>query len=297
MAEDRGERAPQGIDTTRPNVSRVYDFMLGGKDNYEADRRMAQLALEVAPDAPEAARANREFLGRVVRFLAAEAGIRQFLDIGSGLPTQGNVHEIARAAAPGTRVVYVDNDPIVLVHGRALLAVDDGSTVVEADLRDPDGIIADPEVRRLIDFDRPVGLLMFAILHHLTDEEGPAGIAARMVDRLAPRQLPGRLPTSTIRAWRTRRCPSRRSRPRRSSTRRWAPARWRTREEILAYFDGLDLLEPGLVPLPEWRPAPTTRPSPASRTTRSSEPSPASPSRGRNPIRVLAPSDYGLFLG
>ncbi|MGW3349357.1 SAM-dependent methyltransferase [Nonomuraea rubra] len=253
MAEDGRERAPQGIDTTRPNVSRVYDFMLGGKDNYEADRRMAQLALEVAPDAPEAARANREFLGRVVRFLAAEAGIRQFLDIGSGLPTQGNVHEIAQAAAPGTRVVYVDNDPIVLVHGRALLAVGDGSTVVEADLRDPDGIIADPEVRRLIDFDRPVGLLMFAILHHLTDEEDPAGIAARMVDRLAPGSYlavshfhnPGlTYPEVSKQAFAAEKI----------FNETLGTGRWRTREEILAYFDGLDLLEPGLVPLPEWRP-------------------------------------------
>ncbi|MEV0999160.1 SAM-dependent methyltransferase [Nonomuraea sp. NPDC050202] len=262
VADGEREQAPQGIDTTKPNVSRVYDFMLGGKDNYEADRWMAHLALEVAPDAPEAARANREFLGRVVRFLAAEAGVRQFLDIGSGLPTQGNVHEIAQSAAPGTRVVYVDNDPIVLVHGRALLAVDEGSTtVVEADLRDPDAIIGDPEVRRLIDFDRPVGLLMFAILHHLTDEEDPAGIAARLVDHLAPGSYlavshfhnPGMAyPEVSRQAFAAEKI----------FNETLGTGRWRTREEILACFDGLDLLEPGLVPLPEWRPGSGDRAEP-----------------------------------
>ncbi|WP_043628070.1 SAM-dependent methyltransferase [Nonomuraea candida] len=257
-AGNERERAPKGIDTTKPNVSRVYDFMLGGKDNYEADRQMAQRALEVAPDAPEAARANREFLGRVVRFLAAEAGIRQFLDIGSGLPTQGNVHEIAQSAAPGVRVVYVDHDPTVLVHGRAMLAVDHGTTVVEADLRDPDGIIDHPEVRGLIDFDEPVGLLMFAILHHLTDEEDPAGIAARMVDRLPPGSHlavshfhnPGlAYPEVSRQAFAAEKI----------FNETLGTGRWRTREEILAYFDGLDLLEPGLVPLPEWRPDPGDR--------------------------------------
>ncbi|MFB4280112.1 SAM-dependent methyltransferase [Nonomuraea sp. MTCD27] len=254
MAGYERERAPGNIDTTKPNVSRVYDFMLGGKDNYEADRRMAELALEIAPDAPEAARANREFLGRVVRHLAAEAGIRQFLDIGSGLPTQGNVHEIAQSATAGARVVYVDNDPTVLVHGRALLAVDDdATTVVEADLRDPDGIIDDPEVRRLIDFDRPVGLLMFAILHHLADEENPAGIARRMVDRLAPGSYlavshfhnPGLAhPEVSRQAFAAEKI----------FNETLGTGRWRTRAEILACFDGLELLEPGLVPLPEWRP-------------------------------------------
>ncbi|SEH00708.1 S-adenosyl methyltransferase [Nonomuraea solani] len=253
MADDEREQAPPGVDTTKPNVSRVYDFMLGGKDNYEADREMAQRALVIAPDAPEAARANREFLGRVVRFLAAEAGIRQFLDIGSGLPTRGNVHEIAQSAAAGTRVVYVDHDPVVLVHARALLAVDDGTTVVEADLRRPDAILDDPEVGRLIDFSRPVGLLMFAILHHLTDDEDPAGIAARMMSRLAPGSHlaashfhnPGLAhPEVSRQAFAAERI----------FNETLGTGRWRTREEILAYFDGLDLLEPGLVPLPEWRP-------------------------------------------
>ncbi|MEU4512828.1 SAM-dependent methyltransferase [Nonomuraea wenchangensis] len=253
MAESEQERAPRGIDTTRPSVSRVYDFMLGGKDNYEADRMAARRALEVAPDAPQAARANREFLGRVVRFLAGEAGIRQFLDIGSGLPTQGNVHEIAQAVAPGTHVVYVDHDPIVLVHGRALLAVDDTTTVVEADLLDPEAILHNPEVRRLIDFDRPVALLLLGILHHLADHEDPGGITRRLMDRLVPGSYlavshfhnPGpELPEVSRQAYSAEKI----------FNETMGTGRWRTRAEILAYFDGLDLLEPGLVPLPEWRP-------------------------------------------
>ncbi|MEO3870798.1 SAM-dependent methyltransferase [Nonomuraea sp. B12E4] len=253
MIDNEQERAPQGIDVAKPSVSRVYDYMLGGKDNYESDRTMARMALEVAPDAPEAAQANREFLGRVVRHLAAEAGIRQFLDIGSGLPTQGNVHEIAQSAAGDTRVVYVDHDPIVLVHGRALLAVDDSTTVVEADIREPDTIINHPEVRRLIDFDRPVGLLMFAILHHLADEDDPAGIAARMVRRLPSGSYlavshfhnPGEAhPEVSEQAYTAEKI----------FNDHLGTGRWRTREEILACFAGLELLEPGLVPLPEWRP-------------------------------------------
>ncbi|MBF8189439.1 SAM-dependent methyltransferase [Nonomuraea sp. K274] len=261
MADSGQERAPQGIDTTKPNVARVYDFMLGGKDNYEADRRLAHLALEIAPDAPEAGRANREFLGRVVRHLAAEAGIRQFIDIGSGLPTQGNVHEIAQSVAPDARVVYVDHDPIVLVHGRAMLAVDDRTTVVEADLRRPDEILDDPETRRLIDFREPVGLLMFAILHHLTDFEDPAGVTARLVARLAPGSHlavshfhnPGAAhPEVSKQAYTAEAI----------FNQHLGTGRWRTRDQILTYFDGLELLEPGLVPLPEWRPEDADRAEP-----------------------------------
>ncbi|MEW9551725.1 SAM-dependent methyltransferase [Nonomuraea sp. NPDC050783] len=253
VADNEQERAPRGIDTTRPSVSRVYDFILGGKDNYAVDREAARRAMEVAPDAPEAARANREFLGRVVRFLAGEAGIRQFLDLGSGLPTQGNVHEIAQSVAPGARVVYVDHDPIVLVHGRALLAVDDTTTVVEADLLDPQAILHSPEVRRLIDFDRPVGLLMFGILHHLADDHDPGGITRRLMERLAPGSYlaishfhnPGpALPEVSQQAYSAERI----------FNDTMGTGRWRFRDEILAYFDGLELLEPGLVPLPEWRP-------------------------------------------
>ncbi|MET8992076.1 SAM-dependent methyltransferase, partial [Nonomuraea wenchangensis] len=174
-------------------------------------------------------------------------------DIGSGLPTQGNVHEIAQAVAPGTHVVYVDHDPIVLVHGRALLAVDDTTTVVEADLLDPEAILHNPEVRRLIDFDRPVALLLLGILHHLADHEDPGGITRRLMDRLVPGSYlavshfhnPGpELPEVSRQAYSAEKI----------FNETMGTGRWRTRAEILAYFDGLDLLEPGLVPLPEWRP-------------------------------------------
>ncbi|MFI7702683.1 SAM-dependent methyltransferase [Nonomuraea sp. NPDC049480] len=261
MADSEQERAPRGIDTTKPSVSRVYDFMLGGKDNYEADRQMARMALRVAPDAPQAARANREFLVRVVRHLAGQAGIRQFLDLGSGLPTRGNVHEIAQSVAAGARVVYVDHDPIVLIHGRALLAVDAGTTVVEADLREPDAILGHPDVTRLIDFAEPVALLMFGILHHLADHEDPGGITRHLMDRLAPGSYlavshfhnPGEaLPEVSRQAYAAEKI----------FNETLGTGRWRTREEILAYFDGLELLEPGLVPLPEWRPEAEDRAEP-----------------------------------
>ncbi|MEQ4717196.1 SAM-dependent methyltransferase [Nonomuraea sp. B19D2] len=252
MADRRQKRAPREVDTSRPSTSRVYGFMLGGKDNYEADRRLALRVLEIMPDAPEAALANREFRTRVVRFLAAEAGVRQFLDIGVGLPAQDNVHEVARSAAPGSRVVYVDHDPIVLVHGRALLAVDDRTAIVEGDARDPDAIIDDPETRRLIDLGEPVGLLMLGVLHHLADHEDPAGMVARLMARLpAGSHLavshfhnPADHPEASGQAYAAEKL----------FHESLGTGRWRTRAEILACFDGLELLEPGLVPLPEWRP-------------------------------------------
>ncbi|MCK2216519.1 SAM-dependent methyltransferase [Actinomadura sp. ATCC 31491] len=253
MPASEQESAPQGIDTSKPSVSRVYDYMLGGKDNYAVDRQVAELALKIAPDAPEAARANREFLRRTVRHLAGEAGVRQFLDLGSGLPTQGNVHEIAQSVAPGAHVVYVDHDPIVQVHGGALLAGDDTTAVVQGDAREPERVLADPRVLALIDLDRPVGLLMFGLLHHLADEEDPAGIVARLVARLAPGSHvvishfhnPGAaLPEIAEQA----------AGAEKLFNEHLGTGRWRTREEILACFDGLELLEPGLVPLPEWRP-------------------------------------------
>ncbi|MDP9842526.1 SAM-dependent methyltransferase [Streptosporangium lutulentum] len=253
VAEDRPEHAPSGIDVSKPSISRVYDFMLGGKDNFAADRQLAEMALKIAPDAPAAARSNREFLRRVVRHLTAEAGIRQFLDIGSGLPSQGNVHEIAHETDPETRVVYVDNDPMVLVHGRALLDKSDTTTVIQADIREPDAILEHPQVRKLIDFNEPVGLLLFSILHHLNDEEDPDGIAARLRDALPSGSYiavshfhnPGaERPVVSQQA----------AEAERIFNENLGTGRWRTREEILGYFGDLEVLEPGLVPLVEWRP-------------------------------------------
>ncbi|XVQ86238.1 SAM-dependent methyltransferase [Microbispora siamensis] len=249
------DRENARIDTSKPSIARVYDFFLGGKDNFAIDRQVGEATLRIAPDAPAAGRANRAFLRRVVRHLAAEAGIRQFLDIGSGLPTQGNVHEVAQAVAPRARVVYVDNDPIVLVHGRALLATNGSTRVFEADIRDPEAILGHPGIRALIDFDQPVALLLFAILHHLNDHEDPQGIAARFRDALPSGSYlalshfhnpgPG-MPEVSAQATSAEKL----------FNENLGTGRWRSRDEILAFFGDLPLLEPGLVPLAEWRPDP-----------------------------------------
>ncbi|WP_083502471.1 SAM-dependent methyltransferase [Sphaerimonospora mesophila] len=243
------------IDPKKPSIARVYDFFLGGKDNFAIDRQVGEATLKIAPDAPAAGRANRAFLRRVVHHLAAEAGIRQFIDIGSGLPTQGNVHEVAQRVAPESRVVYIDNDPIVLVHGRALLATNGSTTVIEADIRDPESILNHAELRARIDFDQPVALLLFAILHHINDHEGPGAIAARFRDALPSGsyfalshfQNPGpSMPEVSAQATTAEKL----------FNENLGTGRWRSREDILAYFGDMPLLEPGLVPLAEWRPDP-----------------------------------------
>ncbi|MEW9527486.1 SAM-dependent methyltransferase [Microbispora sp. NPDC049125] len=255
--EDVGEDVAShaGIDTSKPSISRVYDYYLDGKDNFAVDRQVAEMGLTIAPDAPAAARANRAFLRRVVHHLAAEAGIRQFLDIGSGLPTRGNVHQIAQNAAPESRVVYVDNDPIVLVHGRALLAENGRTTVIKADIRQLDSLLAHPEVRKFIDFSEPVGVLLFGILHHLNDHEEPEAITARLREEMAPGSYlavshfhnPGpERPEVAAQA----------SAAEKMFNEHLGTGRWRTRDEILSYFGDMEILEPGLVPLPEWRPEP-----------------------------------------
>jgi hypothetical protein len=242
-----------GIDVTKPSIARVYDAFLDGKDNFAADRAVVELTLQIAPDAAAAAKANRAFLRRAVRYLAAEAGITQFLDIGSGLPSRGNVHEIAQEVNRAARVVYVDNDPVVLVHGQALLADARTTRVVTADVRRPAEILDNPEVRAFIDFSRPVGLLMFSILRHITNEEDPAGIAARFREALAPGsyltissfRMPG--PEHPEDAAKTRAV-------QKLFNEKLGTGLWREDAEILSWFGDWELLEPGLVPLPEWRP-------------------------------------------
>src|SRR4051812_38231760 len=160
-----------GVDTERANVARVYDYLLGGTHNFTVDQDAARTLTAIDPGMRDAAKANRAFLGRAVRFLA-DAGIRQFLDIGSGVPTQGNVHEVAREVAPDSRVVYVDTDPVAIAHSKSILAEDDRATVIEGDLRDPGSILGHPEVDRLIDFDQPVGLLLVSVLHFIRDDPG-----------------------------------------------------------------------------------------------------------------------------
>jgi hypothetical protein len=244
---------PPGIDPTKPNIARVYDFQLGGKDNYAIDREVGRQILELAPDAPAIALSNRAFLRRAVRYMIADAGIRQFVDIGSGLPTQGNVHEVAQNAHPSTRVVYVDNDPVVLVHARALLDTSDATKVIQADLRRPADILGEPALRGFIDFEKPVGLLLIAILHHVNDDEGPADITAQLCEALVPGSHlaishfhnPGSaMPEEAALAAASEKL----------MIEKFGAGRFRTSTEIRRFFGDLELLDPGVVPLPLWRP-------------------------------------------
>ena len=179
---------PPEVDTSRPHPARIYDYGLGGKNHFAVDREVAEKAFVSMPTGRTAARENRAFLGRAVRYLAAEEGIRQFLDIGTGLPTTDNVHEVAQRVAPDSRIVYVDNDPLVLAHARALLTSSpEGRTAyIPADLRDPAAILADPVTREVLDFSRPVALMLVAILHFIQDEDHPAEIIKTLVDALPP---------------------------------------------------------------------------------------------------------------
>jgi hypothetical protein len=190
---------PPGVDTKRANVARVYDYWLGGSHNFLADQDAARATAAVQPSVRMSARANRAFLGRAVRFLAAN-GIRQFLDIGSGIPTEGNVHEIAQRADPDARIVYADVDPVAVAHSRALLDGSQGAAVIEADLREPAEILRNATVRGMIDFAQPVGLLLVAVLHFLADADDPWRIVATLRDpavlrRVRPRGARPRLHT------------------------------------------------------------------------------------------------------
>jgi S-adenosyl methyltransferase len=177
---------PPEIDTSRPHSARVYDYMIGGKNNFAADRAVAEQVLRHSPNAHTGARENRAFLGRAVRYLTAEAGIRQFLDIGTGLPTTGNVHDVAQAIAPSARVVYADNDPLVLAHARALLTSSrEGRTAyIHADVRQPEAILSNSDVREVLDFGQPIGLMLVALLHGIPDEDKPEEIVATLLDAL-----------------------------------------------------------------------------------------------------------------
>src|SRR5947207_4128082 len=177
---------PPGVDTSKANIARVYDYWLGGSHNFQADQDAARTGIAMEPNVREIVRANRAFLGRAVRFLASEAGIRQFLDIGSGIPTSQPVHQTAQEAAPGSRVVYVDNDEVAVAHSRLILDDNPDATVIQADLREPAKILADPETQLLIDFTQPVALLLLAVLHFVPDEADPAQIMATLRDAVCP---------------------------------------------------------------------------------------------------------------
>ncbi|MFJ9824549.1 SAM-dependent methyltransferase [Streptomyces sp. NPDC101160] len=247
---ERPAWAPPGIDISVPSVSRMYDFYLGGSHNFEVDRDAARKAMEFLPGLPKIMQANRAFMRRAVHH-AVDNDVTQFLDIGSGIPTFGNVHEVAQAATDEARVVYVDHDPVAVAHSRAVLAGDDRSAVVAADLRKPREILHSPEVGELLDLDRPVALLLVAVLHFLEDADEPAAAVAELLDALAPGSLlvithasyegvpvPQERAAGTVGVYRDIR----------------NPLVMRSHEEISRFFDGTDLAAPGLVPMPLWRP-------------------------------------------
>jgi S-adenosyl methyltransferase len=239
--------SPLGIDTTVPTTARMYDFWLGGHDNFAADRAAALKVSEAAPEAKLMAVENRRFLRRAVRYLAADAGIFQFLDIGTGLPTQGNVHQVAQEINPDARVVYVDNDPMVLAHSRALKT--GGNTVViEADLKDPRAILDHPGARKLIDFSQPLAVLLVAVLHFISGKDGPTAIVAAIRDAVPPGSyLVLSHVSGDIRRESAANATVHYKKVTSSATRRG-------REEIIRFFAGLELVEPGLVQVPYWRP-------------------------------------------
>jgi hypothetical protein len=235
------------LDPETPSVARMYDHFLGGKDNFAADRRAADEVRKVLPNVVTVARSNRRFLQRAVRF-AANQGIDQFLDLGAGLPTQGNVHEVAQSVRPGARVVYVDNDPVVISHGHALLTADDRTAIAQADMRDPASVLDDPQVGKLIDFTLPVAVLFVAVLHFVPDDEDPAGLVRRFLDAIpagsyivlshaAVEEHRNLDVGDTYKAANTN-----------------APFTARTREQVTSFLDSLEIVEPGVVPLHEWRP-------------------------------------------
>jgi hypothetical protein len=269
LGEDLAARLKPAV----AHPARVYDYWLGGTNNFAADRETAEQVIAVRPSIRAEVRANRAFLGRAVRYLTEQAGIRQFLDIGTGLPSAGNTHEVAQSVAPETRVVYADNDPIVLIHGRALLAsAPEGVTAyADADLRDTERVLA--AARQTLDLGEPVAVMLIAMLHHVPDGDDPGGIVARLVDAVAPGSyLVLSHPASDIDVAAVTEV------ARRYNARVPAGQQRRSQEEVARFFSGLELLEPGIVPTTQWRP-----------------PEPASPGRvpmwagvGRKPEAVTA---------
>jgi O-methyltransferase involved in polyketide biosynthesis len=253
------DRIPGDIDTSRPNVARIYDYLLGGKDNFAVDREAARRLLEASPDMAGIVRDNRSFIGRVIRLLAGDAGIRQFIDLGGGLPTQNNVHDMAQGIAPDARIAYVDIDPVVWSHGQALLADGDQVTMVHADLRDPDAVLRHPDVLHLIDLAQPVAVVCASVLHFVADEEDPHGIVARYRDRIAPGSY---LAISHGAAGTAEDDPGDVT-GRVTTVFRQASAQLHVRSlpEIQRFFDGFELIEPGVVWINEWRPDPGIPPA------------------------------------
>ena len=249
VTDESTEFVGTGIDTSLPHSARVWNYWLGGKDNFAVDRAVADQILAMVPEMVASARADRAFLGRVVRYLAGEAGIRQFLDVGTGIPTADNTHEVAQRIAPSSRIVYVDNDPLVLVHARALLTSHpEGRTdYLDADLREPAKIIEG--ARRTLDFDRPIALTMLGILNFVPDDDDAAGLVARLVDALPPgsylaishptNEINGETMEEALRLWNE------------------GPAATmvlRSAAQVERLFGDLEMVEPGVVSCSKWHP-------------------------------------------
>lgn len=239
------------INATQPNIARVYDYLLGGKDNFEVDRELGDKIKDAMPGVRLGVEQQRAVLRRVVRYLVGEAGIGQIIDIGSGLPTAGNVHETAREIDPGTRVVYVDHDPVVLTHARALMSDDRTTIAIGGDARDIDGILGSPDLKAHVDLDRPVGLLLCGILHHILDDEDPFGMVAAyraalpsgsylFIHHLAEVDDPMVVAAQA------------------ELQRATGRGQFRPPDRIALFFDGLEMVDPGLVSVTEWRPDATT---------------------------------------
>ncbi|MEU5687217.1 SAM-dependent methyltransferase [Streptomyces venezuelae] len=247
---ERPAWAPPGIDLSMPSVSRIYDYYLGGSHNFEVDREAARRAMEFMPGLPKIMQANRAFMRRAVHHAVRE-GVTQFLDIGSGIPTFGNVHEVAQQASPEAAVVYVDHDPVAVAHSRAVLEGTERTAAAFADLRKPRDILGSSEVTSVLDLDRPVALLLVAVLHFVEDAYDPYAAVAELRDALAPGSLvvlshasyegipvPPEQAGRTVGVYKDIR----------------NPLIMRSRDEIARFFEGYDMVEPGLVPMPHWRP-------------------------------------------
>jgi hypothetical protein len=247
VSKSTDRRPPPGVDVNIPSAARIYDYSLGGAHNFAADRAAAHELFEAYPDAPLVGRANRAFLQRAVRF-CHQRGITQFLDLGSGIPTVGNVHESAHALDPGARVVYVDNEPVAVTHTQQLLESVRNTAIVQADIRDVDAVLTAPQTRALLDFSQPVALMMVAVLHYISPFDDVNGLISRYTSALAPDSLlvishttedPRPEVAAAIRA---------------VFDKTPTPVTHRSREEVIALFQGLELVEPGVVWTPQWRP-------------------------------------------
>lgn len=243
----RSDFTGESTDLERPSVARMYDYFLGGSHNFAVDREAARQIMAVAPDAPMIAHANRAFLRRAVRFLV-ESGVRQFLDIGSGIPTVGNVHEIAQRLAPESRVMYVDIDPVAVAYSREILTGNDRAGIIQEDLRQPERILNHPDVRKLLDFRQPIAVMIVAVLHFIPDSDDPAGIVATLRDAIPPGSF---LALSQVNEEGREEEADQVKSVYHNTDSSLHP---RTRAELARFFAGFDLVEPGVVWAPEWRP-------------------------------------------